>query len=64
MSKEAELFHVRNSDWAVNETAPGVYELATADGSQKIGGLSGPQLAAAQAVVAALDRYIREVGGG
>jgi hypothetical protein len=63
MSKQTELFRVRNSDWTVSETNAGKYELATADGSQKISGLTGQQLANALAVLAELDRHIRETGG-
>jgi len=63
MTKQAGLFRVQNSDWIIRETESGKYELSTADGLKKIGGLTAKSCAAAQGVFAELDRYIKEKGG-
>jgi hypothetical protein len=57
MSK-TEPFHVRNNEWIIMETKPGVFTLVLADESQKITGLTAKQLVAANAVVSELDRYL------
>ena len=61
MSKQAELFHVRNSDWTITETAPGIFTFASVDETKKIEGLTGKCLVAANAVISELDRYLTEV---
>jgi hypothetical protein len=60
MSKRAELFRVRNAEWTITETASGIFELASASGSEKISGLTGPRLVSALAVISELDRHLRE----
>jgi len=60
MSKPTELFEVRNSDWIIRETEPGVYELVK--GAKKIRGLSKRQLASLAGVVAEFDRHLKESG--
>jgi hypothetical protein len=62
-SKNAALFQVQNGAWIVTETEPGVYELSTADGSQKISGLSAKACMAGQGVFAELERHINDKGG-
>ena len=54
------LFEVHNSEWNLVETSPGTFELSSTDGSKKLSGVSGKALASANAVIAELDRYLRE----
>ena len=63
MKMNKELFHVQNSDWTVAESKTGLYMLFTSDGTKKIEGLSAHQLVSAQAVLAELDRHIKQKGG-
>ena len=60
MSKQAERFQVQNSDWRITETAKDIFELSSASGAEKIGGLTAKRLASALAVISELDRYLRE----
>ena len=54
------LFEVHNSDWNLVETSPGTFELSSTDGSKKLSAISGKALATANAVIAELERHLRE----
>lgn len=54
------LFEVHNSDWDLMETAPGIYTLQNKDGSKALTEIEGAKLVAAFAVIAELDRHLRE----
>ena len=55
-----ELFTVKNSDWTLTETEPGVFELASADGLKNLGGLSSKGLVSASAVISELARHLAQ----
>jgi hypothetical protein len=63
MSKQAGLFRMQNNDWVISETEVDVFELATADGAQKITSFPWRRLATAQGVLAEMERYMKEKGG-
>ncbi len=56
------LFEVKNSDWILRETGPGVFELVSRDDQWKITDIDGNSLASAGAVIAELDRHLRSRG--
>jgi hypothetical protein len=58
-SASRELFTVKNSDWVVKETAPGVFALTSADGVKTLSDMSGKQLVSILAVISELDRHLR-----
>jgi hypothetical protein len=49
-----------NDSWKITETSSGLYELATRDGSAKLGPMAGDKLAGVLAVVSELERHLRE----
>jgi len=60
---EKELFRIMNSEWTIEETTPGLFQISTARGKKKMRGLLSNQVLALNAIVAELDRYLKEKGG-